>query len=187
MIIGLIPNEPASNYGKLAVGVVIESVDDMSIASMSQVPQVEMRGHLFKGQPGSMITLYIHSRCVSNADRITTMPLPPPGEIYTETYVCFNRGPRVGIQCEKIGLSAMIIGLIPNEPATNCGELDDGDVIELVDDMSIASMSQVEMRGHLFQGHPGYMITLYIHSRCVSNADRITTMLQARASDDTNL
>ena len=106
----------------------------------------------------------------------------PPGEAYTGKYVRFNRGPRgnVGIQCEKFGLGAKIIGLIPDEPASYCGELAVGDVIESVDDMSLASMSLVEMRG-LLKGQPGSMINLYIHSRGASNADRIKSMPQAAA------
>jgi hypothetical protein len=116
----------------------------------------------------------------------------PEGEICTAKHVMFNRGPRgnVGIQCKKFGLGAMIVGLIPDEPAFNCGKLTVGDVIESVDGQSLASMSEVEMRGYPFKGQPGSMITLYIDtlyrgaSSDSSSADRIATLPQARASND---
>jgi hypothetical protein len=46
------------NCGQLAVGDIIESVDGMPLASLS----LDEIGDGLKGQPGSMITLYIHAR-----------------------------------------------------------------------------------------------------------------------------
>ena len=57
-IVRLIPDGPALTCGKLAVGDVIESVDGTSLASLSLD---EICDH-FTGQPGSTITLYLHSR-----------------------------------------------------------------------------------------------------------------------------
>ena len=54
----LIPDGPAMNCGQLAVGDIIESVDGMPLASLS----LDEIGDGLKGQPGSIITLYIHAR-----------------------------------------------------------------------------------------------------------------------------
>ena len=56
-IIRLIPDGPAMNCGQLAVGDIIESVDGMPLASLS----LDEIGDGLKGQPGSIITLYIHA------------------------------------------------------------------------------------------------------------------------------
>ena len=54
----LIPDGPAMNCGQLAVGDIIESVDGMPLASLS----LDEIGDGLKGQPGSIIALYIHAR-----------------------------------------------------------------------------------------------------------------------------
>ncbi len=56
-ITGLTAGGPALNSGKLAVGDLIESVDDEYLASLS-LDEIVQR---LKGQPGSMITLHVHS------------------------------------------------------------------------------------------------------------------------------
>ena len=53
----LIPDGPAMNCGQLAVGDIIESVDGMPLASLS----LDEISDGLKGQPGSIITLYIHA------------------------------------------------------------------------------------------------------------------------------
>ena len=60
-ITGLTPDGPAINSGKLAVGDVIEAVDYESLASLS----LDEIGQRLKGQPGSMITLHVHSAAAS--------------------------------------------------------------------------------------------------------------------------
>ena len=68
-ITGLTPGGPALNSGKLAVGDLIESVDDEYLASLS----LDQIGQRLKGQPGSMITLHVHSE--------KAVPDPPPATL----------------------------------------------------------------------------------------------------------
>ena len=98
----------------------------------------------------------------------------------TGMYVLFNRGPQgnVGIkyeQCvgdEKSGVFVRILELIPDGPAFNCGKLVCGDIIESVDDKSLASLSSGDI-SDCFTGQPGSIIALYIRSRgALSEAER---------------
>jgi CRP-like cAMP-binding protein len=140
-ITGLSPDGPAFLCGTLAVGDVIISVDDEALESLSLVEIVKR----LKGEAGSEITLYIHSR---------------------GTCVKFNRGPQgnVGIKCEKFGFGAKITGLSPDGPAFFCAKLAVGDIIISVDDEALESLSLVEIVQRL-KGEAGSEITLYIHSR----------------------
>jgi hypothetical protein len=83
----------------------------------------------------------------------------------TGKHVQFNRGPQgnVGIKCKQFGFCAKITGLTPNGSAMNSGKLAVGDVIEAVDDESLAFLSLAEI-DQRFKGQPGSMITLHVHS-----------------------
>jgi C-terminal processing protease CtpA/Prc len=104
-------------------------------------------------------------------------------------YVQFNRGPQgnVGIKCEQFGVCAKITGLTPDGPAMNCGKLAVGDVIEAVDDESLASLSLDEI-GQRLKGQPGSMITLHLHSGAAaegatdSTGESATQMISSRGA-----
>jgi hypothetical protein len=93
-------------------------------------------------------------------------PRPPAMGENTGRYVKFNRGPQghVGIEYENFGSGAKITGLTPGGPALNCGELAVGDILESVDNKSLASLSLDEI-GQRLRGKPGSVITLYILKR----------------------
>ena len=163
-ITDLNPDGPAFLCGRLAVGDVIESVDDKGLGPLSLIEIVES----LKGEAGSEITLYIHSR---------------------GTCVKFNRGPQgnVGIKCEKFGSGAKIIDLSPDGPAFFGGKLAVGDIIISVDDAALEPLSLVEIVERL-KGEAGSEITLYIRSRGTAvEREGGREGARARASERLNL